>query len=195
MTATIIIIIVTVIVSIVCFGNAAMANKLVFNAWSIANRREYWRFFTYALLHGGWGHLIVNMFVLYSFGNNVEFIFASVYGAKGGLYYVLFYVIAVAVSSVWDYFLNRNNYSYNALGASGAVNAVLFASIVFNPMSKLIVFPIPVPLPAWLFAVLYLGYSVYMSKRGGDNIGHRAHISGAIFGAAVALFMMKSATL
>lgn len=195
MTATIIIIIVTVIVSIVCFGNATLANKLIFNAWSIANRREYWRFFTHALMHGGWGHLIVNMFVLYSFGNIVEVIFASAYGAKGGLYYVLFYVIAAAVSSIWDYLLNRDNYSYNALGASGAVNAVLFASIVFNPMSKLIVFPIPVPLPAWLFAVLYLVYSVYMSKRGGDNIGHRAHISGAIFGAAVALLMMKYAAL
>lgn len=194
MTITVIIIIVTAIVSIMCFGNATLANKLIFNAWSIANRREYWRFFTHALMHGGWGHLIVNMFVLYSFGNIVEVIFASAYGAKGGLYYVLFYVIAAAVSSVWDYFINRDNYSYNALGASGAVNAVLFASIVFSPMSKLIVFPIPVPLPAWLFAVLYLGYSVYMSKRGGDNIGHRAHISGAIFGAAVALFM-KYATL
>ena len=194
MTITVIIIIVTAIVSIMCFGNATLANKLIFNAWSIANRREYWRFFTHALMHGGWGHLIVNMFVLYSFGNIVEVIFASAYGAKGGLYYVLFYVIAAAVSSIWDYLLNRDNYSYNALGASGAVNAVLFASIVFSPMSKLIVFPIPVPLPAWLFAVLYLGYSVYMSKRGGDNIGHRAHISGAIFGAAVALFM-KYATL
>lgn len=194
MTITLIIIIVTVVVSILCFGNATMANKLIFNAWLIANRREYWRFFTHALMHGGWGHLIVNMFVLYSFGNIVEVIFASAYGAKGGLYYVLFYVIAAAVSSIWDYLLNRDNYSYNALGASGAVNAVLFASIVFSPMSKLIVFPIPVPLPAWLFAVLYLGYSVYMSKRGGDNIGHRAHISGAIFGAAVALFM-KYATL
>lgn len=194
MTITVIIIIVTAIVSIICFGNATLANKLIFNAWSIANRREYWRFFTHALMHGGWGHLIVNMFVLYSFGNIVEVIFASAYGAKGGLYYVLFYVIAAAVSSIWDYLLNRDNYSYNALGASGAVNAVLFASIVFSPMSKLIVFPIPVPLPAWLFAVLYLGYSVYMSKRGGDNIGHRAHISGAIFGAAVALFM-KYATL
>ena len=97
MTLTVIIIIVTAIVSIMCFGNATLANKLIFNAWSIANRREYWRFFTHALMHGGWGHLIVNMFVLYSFGNIVEVIFASAYGAKGGLYYVLFYVIAAAV--------------------------------------------------------------------------------------------------
>jgi len=194
MTVTIIIIVVTVIVSIVCFGNATMADKLIFNAWSIANRREYWRFFTHALLHGGWGHLIINMFVLYSFGTTVEAVFDFLYGGKGALYFVLFYVAAAAVSSIWDYLEHRNDYSYNALGASGAVNAVLFASIVFNPMAKLIVFPIPVPLPAWLFAILYLGYSVYMSKRGGDNIGHRAHISGAVFGAAVALFI-KYATM
>ncbi len=195
MNITLVIIIVTAIVSIVCFGNDTIAQKLVFNAWSISHRHEYWRIFSHALLHGGWGHLIVNMFVLYSFGNNVEVEFGLQYGANGRLYFLAFYVLAAAVSSIWDYFENRNDMSYNAWGASGSVNAVLFVSIVFNPMSKLIVFPIPVPLPAWLFAVLYLGYSVYMSKRGGDNIGHRAHISGAIFGIAVALFMMKCATL
>jgi len=189
MSITVIIIVVTSIVSVLAFFGVVPANKLMFNAWAVSERREYWRFFTHALLHGGWGHLIINMFVLYSFGRVVESVFGLLYDSKGALYYVLFYVAATFVSSIWDYFEHRNDYSYNALGASGAVNAVLFASIVFNPMSKLIVFPIPIPLPAWLFAILYLGYSVYMSKRGGDNIGHRAHISGALFGAAVALMM------
>lgn len=186
MSITLIIIIITSLVSVLAFFGIVPADKFMFNAWAVSERREYWRFFTHALLHGGWGHLIINMFVLYSFGEVVERVFGVFYGSKGGLYYALFYVLAAAVSSIWDYFEHRNDYSYNALGASGAVNAVLFASIVFNPMSKLIVFPIPIPLPAWLFAVLYLGYSIFMSKRGGDNIGHRAHISGAVFGAAVA---------
>ena len=189
MSITVIIIIVTSIVSVLAFFGIVPADRFMFNAWSVSERREYWRFLTYGLLHGGWGHLIINMFVLYSFGLVVEGVFGVLYASKGALYYLLFYVIATIVSSIWDYFEHRNDYSYNALGASGAVNAVLFASIVFNPTSKLIVFPIPIPLPAWLFAILYLGYSVYMSKRGGDNIGHRAHISGALFGAAVALFM------
>lgn len=189
MHITLIIIIVTSLVSVLAFFGKVPANKYMFNAWAVSERREYWRFFTHALLHGGWGHLIINMFVLFSFGTIVEGIFDLHYGSRGGFFYLLFYIAAVAVSSVWDYFEHRNDYSYNALGASGAVNAVLFASIVFNPFSKLIVFPIPVPLPAWLFAILYLGYSVYMSKRGGDNIGHRAHISGAVFGAAVAAMM------
>lgn len=179
----------TCVVSVLAFVGKIPSDRLVFNAWAVSNRREYWRFFTHALLHGGWGHLLINMFVLYSFGWIVEGDFGLRFGAKGSLYYALFYVAAAAVSSVWDYFEHRDDYSYNALGASGAVNAVLFASIVSNPMSKLIVFPIPIPLPAWLFAILYLGYSVYMSKRGGDNIGHRAHVSGAVFGAAVALLM------
>ena len=189
MSITVIIIVITSIVSVLAFFGVVPADRFMFNAWAVSERREYWRFLTYALLHGGWGHLIINMFVLYSFGIVVEGVFIEHYASKGALYYVLFYVIATIVSSIWDYFEHRNDYSYNALGASGAVNAVLFASIVFNPTSKLIVFPIPIPLPAWLFAILYLGYSIYMSKRGGDNIGHRAHISGALFGAVVALVM------
>ncbi len=189
---TIIIVIVTAVVSVIAFSNRTLYFRLLFNAYQIRYDRQYWRFLTYAFVHAGWGHLLINMLVLYSFGANVEAHFTSYFGAtEGAAYFVMLYVFGILFSTLADYGRYKDDYNYNAVGASGAVNAVLFAGILLSPLSRLIIFPIPVPMPAWIFGLLYLGYSVYMSKRGGDNIGHSAHFWGALFGLVFTFLLMR----
>ncbi len=177
-----IILIATIVVSVMAFGNADLFNRLVFNAYNIKHRKESWRFVSYALVHSGWLHLLINMWVLYSFGNNVEHTYLYMFGLKGRIYYLLLYVGGILFSTLYDFGKNKENPYYNAVGASGAVSAVVFASILMYPSSGIYLFPIPFPLPAWLFGLLYLVYSAYMAKNGRDNIGHTAHFWGAVFG-------------
>ncbi|MDN5350980.1 MAG: hypothetical protein PWQ54_2376 [Bacteroidales bacterium] len=177
------IIAVTVIISFLAFNNPELFQRLRFNAWLIKERKQNWRFFTYALLHAGWMHLLVNMFVFYSFGRFVEQIFQLEFGmGQGILYFVLLYVGGVLFSTLYDFSKQKSNPHYDAVGASGAVAAVLFSSILLAPANSLFIFPIPFPVPAWLFGILYLIYSAYMGRKGSDNIGHNAHFFGATFG-------------
>ena len=173
---------VTAIVSVMSFSNRELFDKLKFNAYYIKHSKETWRFFSYGLVHGGWGHLLINMFVLWSFGDIVESFLSQSFGLKGELYFVLLYVAGIIFSTLIDFRNNKENIYYNAVGASGAVSAVVFASILIFPGGSIFVFPIPIPIPSWLFGVLYLAYSAYMAKRGTDNVGHTAHFWGALVG-------------
>ena len=172
----------TVIISFMAFNNVELFNKLKFNAYLIKERKEGWRFFSYALVHAGWMHLLINMWVLYSFGNIVEEIMNLQFGPKAMLYYALLYAGGVIISTLFDFRKQRNNPYFNAVGASGAVSAVVFASILFYPAGSIFIFPIPFALPSWVFGIVYLIYSAYMGKRGMDNIGHNAHFWGAVYG-------------
>lgn len=173
---------VTVIVSIIAFGNIDLFHNLKFNAYLIKHKKQPYRFFSYALVHGGWLHLLVNMYVLYSFGGIVEQILKINFAALGVLYFGLLYVGGVVFSTLFDFRKHKDDPYYNAVGASGAVSAVVFASILLYPAGSIYIFPIPFALPSWIFGILYLIYSAYMGKRGQDNIGHNAHFWGAIFG-------------
>ncbi len=187
-----IIIIGTAIVSIMAFNNYALFEKLKFNAYSIKHNKETSRFFTYALVHAGWWHLIINMFVLWSFGRIVEGYFSSIYGIKGELYYAILYIAGVIFSTLPDFYKYKNNSYYNAVGASGAVSAVVFASILIYPSGSIFIFPIPFPIKSWLFGILYLVYSAYMAKKGIDNVGHSAHFWGAVVGVVIMLIFAPS---
>ncbi len=182
MSLNLIIIIATVIISIVAFGNTELFGRMTFNAYLIKNNRQTWRFVSYALIHAGWFHLIINMWVLYIFGRLVEADYVSVFRARGYLFYFLLYLGGVIFSVLYDFGKHKNDMYYNSVGASGAVSAVLFASILFHPTGGIYIFPIPFAIPAWLFGILYLVYSAYMGKRGQDNVGHDAHFFGALFG-------------
>jgi membrane associated rhomboid family serine protease len=182
MNLTIVIIIITSIVSLMAFSNTNTFNKLKFNAYIINNNREWFRFFTHALIHADWMHLIINMFVLYSFGSVVEEYFLFYFGSKAILYFLTLYIGSIVVSSIPSYEKNKNNAYYNAVGASGAVSAILFASILFYPTGKIMLILLPVPIPSFVFGALYLIYSAYMAKKNLDNVGHDAHFYGAIFG-------------
>jgi len=182
MSLTVAIIILTVLVSLGAFQNAQLFDKLRFDPFTMTDKKEWYRFFSYALLHADWGHLLINMFVLYSFGQNVEYFFGFFFGSKAVLYFILLYVGAVFISVTPSFEKNKNNPYYTAVGASGAVAAILFSSILMYPQGKIIFLLLPIPIPAYIFGIIYLVYSAYMAKKGRDNVGHDAHFWGAVFG-------------
>lgn len=180
---TLIIILITAGVSILCFNGMLDGNALKFNAYDIWHRKQWHRMLSYGLVHGGWGHLFFNMLTLYFFGTVVERYFQAAFGHTPGIVlYVVLYVSALAVSTIGDLVKYKDNYGYNAVGASGAVSAVLFASILFEPKMGIYIYLIPIPVPGYIFAPLYLLYCWYMAKRNMDNIGHTAHFWGAVYG-------------
>ena len=181
MEITLGIIIVTVIVSYMAWNNDALMNKLIFWPKRMDSPNEYQRFVTHGFLHADGTHLFFNMLTLYFFGRIVEVYYAEM----GKLFlYPVMYVSAIIVAGLPSYIKHKNDYYYRSLGASGAVAAVLFSTVFLAPWYTISVFFIP--MPAIIFAVLYLAYSIYMSRRGGDNIGHDAHFFGAIYGFAFA---------
>ncbi|MCB0610969.1 MAG: rhomboid family intramembrane serine protease [Lewinellaceae bacterium] len=180
---TIILVVLTGIISYQAFNNPEFKAKLLFHPVTIQNQGEWYRFISSGFIHSDWGHLFINMFVLYQFGQIAEGMFDYIFGDLGHLAYIIFYLSAIAMASLPSYFRYRNNYGYAALGASGATSALVFAYILFAPW-EWFVFP---PVPAIVFGVLYLLYSSYMDKRGGDNIGHNAHFWGAVYGLAFIL--------
>lgn len=182
MTVTIFIIILTALVSVMAFNNAILFERFKFNAFLIRTENSFYRFLSYGILHVDWMHLLVNMFVLYSFGSNVEAIFVIQFGSIGYVFFALLYILGLIASVVPAYFKHKDNIYYNSVGASGAVSAVLFASIIVYPQGSIYLLFLPIPIPAFLFGILYLVYSAYMSKRGTDNVGHDAHFWGAVFG-------------
>jgi membrane associated rhomboid family serine protease len=126
------------------------------------------------------------MFTLYFFGSTVE------WRLGGGLFLIL-YLVGIVVSDVPTYLKNRKNPYYNSLGASGGVSAVVFASILFRPLAPLYLMFIPIPIPGFIFGGLYMLYSYYQAKRGGDYINHDAHLYGALFGLAFSILAVPSA--
>lgn len=182
MNLTLIIIIITAFISITAFNNQELFNKLKFNAYAINKSKQWYRFLSYGVVHADWGHLIINMLVLWSFGDLVELYFNAYFGIKGKLFFLLLYILGIALSTTYSYEKHKKNAYYNAVGASGAVSAVLFASIILHPTGSIMLLFFPVPIPAPVFGLLYLIYSAYMARRGNDNIGHDAHFFGAIFG-------------
>lgn len=179
---TLFILLITISVSVAAFYRRQVFDSLKFNAALIQDAREGWRFLTYGLVHADWMHLAVNMFVLYNFGPVVEAAFRYNFGAKGVFYYVLLYVGALAISVAPAYARHKNDVFYNAVGASGAVSAVVFSLILFYPGLTLRLFFLPVDFPAVLFGVAYLVYSWYMARKGEGPVGHDAHFWGGVFG-------------
>lgn len=178
---TIIIIAITALISIAAFNKAELLYKYQFNAYQIVKRNQWYRILTYGFLHANWDHLLVNMVVLFFFGRVLETYFNYYFEASAVLYFILLYVGAIIFSTLYDLKKHREHYHYNAVGASGATSAVVFAAIFFAPLEK-IYFMFFIPIPGIIFAIGYLYYSYYMSKKNMDNIGHSAHFYGALFG-------------
>jgi membrane associated rhomboid family serine protease len=181
------IIIITALISIYAFYNQEVFDRLKFSPYAIRHNSQGWRFFTYGLVHADWIHLFINMFVLYSFGKAVIDAYHYYFDLKGIFFYLLLYAGGIVFSVLFDYGKHKENVYYNAVGASGAVSAVLFAAILIYPTDRIYLFPIPFPLPSVVFGVLYLIFSAVMAQRGKSNIGHSAHFWGAVFGIAFTL--------
>lgn len=174
----------TVLVSWQAFGNRRLLERLLLWPPAVERHHQYDRLVTHGFVHADWQHLLFNMITLYFFGRHVEAMFTPYIGAVG---FVLFYLSAILVAILPTFLRHRRDPSYRSLGASGAVSAVLFAFILVQPWSLIFVFFVPVP--AIVYAVLYIGYSIWMDRRGGDNINHSAHLWGAGYGVLFTVLM------
>jgi membrane associated rhomboid family serine protease len=186
---TLLLIAITAIVSFMAFSNGQLFDKLRFNAYYIKHDRQWYRFLSHALLHADLAHLAINMLVFWSFASVVMTFFGRDFGSMATVVFLGLYVGGVIFSSVYDYFKHSEDIYYSAVGASGAVSAVVFSSIILYPDGRIFLFFIPIGIPSWIFGILYLAYSAYMGKRGGSNIGHNAHFWGAVFGIAYTIII------
>lgn len=186
------IILITLVVSIVAFNDSGLFDKLRFNAFDIKYNKQGWRFFTYGFLHVDWMHLLINMFVLYSFGDIVFTYFKIFFGLKATIYFILLYIGGIVFATIADYRKHKENVYYNAVGASGAVSAIVFSSILLHPGGSMYLFLIPFAIPSVVFGVLYLIYSATMAKKSNDNIGHSAHFWGALYGIIFTIVLRPS---
>ena len=186
LSLTIVIVAITVLVSWRAFNDRALMERMILWPPAVERRKQYDRLLGYGFVHADWMHLLFNMITLFSFGAAVERIFSEWIGMAG---FVLFYLSAIVISILPTYISHRRDPNYRSLGASGGVSAVLFAFILFDPWSTLVIFPIPVPIPAFLFAGLYVGYSIWMDRRGRGNVNHSAHLWGAAYGVLFTLLM------
>ncbi len=182
MMITYLIIAFTTLISFMGFNDRHLFVKLKHWPYEEQRHGEHYRWLTGGLLHANWMHLIFNMVTLYFFGPYVEFWFVDSFGNMGAMLYLLFYLAAIVAASSATFFKYRDTPSFASIGASGAVAAVLFASILINPMGKIMFIFLPIPIRSFIFGILYLWYSAYEAKRGQDNIDHTAHYYGALFG-------------
>ncbi|MCW3124485.1 MAG: rhomboid family intrarane serine protease [Bacteroidetes bacterium] len=187
LTITTAIIIVNVLISFVAFQNENAFYKLCFWPTRVWHDKEYIRLLSGGFLHANWPHLIFNMVSLYFFGPAIEYYFATIAPGASSTLFIVFYISGVVVANIPDLYQQKDNEYFRAVGASGAVSAVIFASILFNPMNEVGLIFLPGRIPGFIFGILYLIYSAYMARRQADNIGHLAHFSGAIYGFAFPL--------
>lgn len=181
MSINIIIIFSIAAVSLLGFSNHILFSKFLFKPYSILKNKEWYRFISSAWLHADYMHLLVNLFVLYSFGNYLEYFLNVYYEEQSLVLYLFLFLGSIVISHIPSYVKHKSNYNYEAVGASGGVSGILFAYILINPLSMLELY-LFIPIPAIVFGILYLWYSYYMSKKNIDNIGHEAHIYGALGG-------------
>ena len=181
---TLILIGVTVLVTWLAFKNPRLLDRLILWPPAIDRQRQYDRLLTHGFIHADWQHLLFNMITLFFFGRFAEQVISAMIGPVG---FVLFYVSAIVIAILPTYLRHRHDARYRSLGASGAVSAVLFAFILVQPWSLIFVFFLPVP--AILYGVFFVGYSIWMDRQGGDNTNHNAHLSGAIYGVLFMLLM------
>jgi len=183
----------TVISSFLAFNNQVLFSNCVFNPYIIEKRKQYYRFITAGFIHADWMHLLFNMYALYLFGSNVEIAFKEIFQQLGTVLYIALYFSALIMSAMFSFYKHKENPNYNAIGASGAVSAVLFVSIILFPSQRLMIFPIPFFISSYILGPLYLWYSYYMGRKGMDNIGHDAHFFGAVWGVLFIVLLWKDA--
>lgn len=172
--ATLAIIVANVLISLKGFNDFSFFEKYKFNIAGI-RRGEQIRMFSSGFLHVDFSHLLFNMLTLYFFANVV------IYNV-GVSRFVVIYLLSLLVGNLLSFLMHKEEYHYSAVGASGAVMGILYSAILFEPNMGLYLFFIPIAIPAWLFGIMYLGYSIYGMKKRLGNIGHDAHIGGAIAG-------------
>lgn len=176
---TVSIILLTSVISVLAFNNRRLMDALIFWPPAVHMRHQYYRFLSCGFIHADLMHLLFNMFTLYFFGTALENYYMGELGLQH-YYFLILYITSMIAANIPTYLRRKDDYNYRSLGASGAVCAVLFAFILIRPWDTIFLYFIK--MPAILYAILFLAFEIYMSKRGGDNVNHDAHLWGALFG-------------
>ena len=182
------IIVVTAIISYKGFTDTRFRNRLSFEVEKVLVYKEYKRLITSGFVHTGWLHLILNMLTLLVFSSAIE-------GYLGVLKFLLIYFGSLIGGNLLALFIHRNHGDYSSVGASGAVNGVIFASIALFPNMGIGFFLLPVSIPSWLYGLLFVGISIYAIRSKRDHVGHEAHLGGALTGMLIALIIEPAAMI
>jgi membrane associated rhomboid family serine protease len=181
LSATIILIIVTVLTSLLAWNKPDIMQKWIFNPFQINANNEYYRFVTSGFIHNDYTHLFFNMFTFFFFGRSIESVFRFHFGDTGIFYFLALYILGIIIADIPTYLKHRNDSYYNALGASGGVSAIVFSWILFFPTQNIYIMAL-LPIPGFVLGLLFVVYSYYQGKREGSRVNHDAHLYGAIFG-------------
>ncbi len=177
--ASLSIMVVTVLASLVAFSNQHLWRAMALEPYRMVHERQYHAVITAGLIHANMGHLFINMLTLYFFGPGLE-------ATVGGDRFLIIYLASLIVGNLYPLVKFRNTPEYVAIGASGAISGIVFSFCLFYPMAMFYVFFL-LPMPAFVFAFLYVGYSIYAMRGRQDNIGHEAHLAGALGGVIATL--------
>lgn len=191
MNITLFLILASVVASFYAWNNADIHSKWMLNPYLIDKKNQYYRFLTSGFIHADYMHLFFNMFSLYAIGSNLESIFTMFHGEIGKFYYLALYIGGMVLADIPTFIKYKKDSNYNSLGASGAVSAIIFSFVMIMPTNMLSINFIP--MPAFLFGILYLGISYYQARRSTDNINHDAHFYGAMFGIVFTLVFIPDA--
>jgi len=185
-----IIIAITVLISFQANKNPDLKNRFLYIPYDIKRKNEYYRLLSHIFIHADISHLAFNMISLYFLGSTLEYYFIDYYGLQLGTAYLLILYFAGAIfASLPSFLKQQDNSEYRSLGASGAVSAVIFAAILWDPSMKFGILFIPFPIPAYIFGPIYLAVEYFSMKRGGTGIAHDAHLGGAVFGILFVLLL------
>lgn len=162
------------------YGNQKLYYTWILNPYQVVNNKKYLQLLTSGFLHADVMHLIFNMLTFYFFAFKLEMII-------GSFMFFVTYLGSLIAGNLYTVWKKKDDYNYGSVGASGAISGVLFSYILFFPTSSLMIFPVPFPIPSWLFGLLYLAWTYYASRHSYDIINHYAHLFGAIGGIVITL--------
>ncbi|MFC0425595.1 rhomboid family intramembrane serine protease [Chryseobacterium scophthalmum] len=190
MNIIILVIAITAIISFIAFNNKEIFEKYKFNVGAIRHRKEYVRILSAGFLHADIMHLLFNMMTLYFFG-------PVILEGFGNIGFLIIYIGSILLGNIFSLFIYQKQPWYSAIGASGGVSGILFAAIAMMPNIGIYFFFIPIPIPGFIFGLLYFGYSVYMmlNPKQWDNLGHAAHLGGAFFGLVYAVIVQPQSAI
>lgn len=182
---TLIIIIFTTLISYQGFNRYEFIDRLKHSPYREMHGKEYYRLLTSGFVHADWTHLLVNMFVLYSFGGYIENVIIALYGNPlGKIIYVIMYLLNIILANIPTTIKHKDNPSFSSIGASGAVSGIVFIFILLNPWAILSLFFI-IPVPAIIAGIGYLIYSSWAARQEHGRLDHAAHFAGAVAGMAM----------
>ncbi|RZK48982.1 MAG: rhomboid family intramembrane serine protease [Pedobacter sp.] len=172
-----------ILLSIYAFNKPEVLGKFMLHPYSVSRGKNLYTFFTSGFIHADWMHLFFNMFTFYAFAFTLE-------SLMGPWKFGILYFVSMVLADIPSVKKHKDHYGYHSLGASGAISGVVFSYVLFFPLHTLMIFPLPIPIYAIIFAILYLVYCYFMAKQSRDQINHDAHFFGAIAGIILTILLV-----